>query len=197
MPGWPIRPPKLKMRMKTLGKSGHSAAIRHHGWQQKTASCYRRRHQWIGRCLLCQTPCRAAGISLDVVLVEARHRIGGLIRSERVQGCLVEHGPDAVLRKKPAAEELCKTLGLTQIMRAPAANQGFYVLHRGRITPLPDGYRMVAPTKKMPLFTSRLFSTSVRFAFAWNPWFPSASWIRKRVWAPSFGDGLDGKPWSE
>ena len=55
---------------------------------------------------------RAAGAPIEYTLFESSHRLGGSISSERVEGCLVEAGPDSFLTEKPWAAMLCKELGI-------------------------------------------------------------------------------------
>ncbi|MDA2914536.1 FAD-dependent oxidoreductase, partial [Acidobacteriia bacterium AH_259_A11_L15] len=55
---------------------------------------------------------RQAGAPLEEYLVEASSRLGGALRSERADGCLVEAGADSFLTEKPEAMELCRQLGL-------------------------------------------------------------------------------------
>lgn len=113
------------------------------------------------------------GLNLQVELVEAGSRAGGLIRSEWFHDCLLEHGPDAVLRTKPAAEVLCRRIGLDGELEIPQPGRGFFVLHRGNITPLPEGFRMVVPTRLGPLFKSRLFSPLAAMRLCLEPFIPS------------------------
>src|ERR1017187_10582759 len=55
---------------------------------------------------------RRAGADLDYVLYEASARLGGVLRTERIDGCLVEAGPDSFITEKPWATDLCRALGL-------------------------------------------------------------------------------------
>src|SRR3970282_2962215 len=48
----------------------------------------------------------------DCTLIETCPRLGGVIRSEQVEGCLVEAGPDSFIAEKPWAMELIRELGL-------------------------------------------------------------------------------------
>jgi protoporphyrinogen/coproporphyrinogen III oxidase len=45
-------------------------------------------------------------------LIEARPRLGGLIQSEHIEGCMIEGGPDGFLSAKPAAMDLITELGM-------------------------------------------------------------------------------------
>src|SRR5262245_50501865 len=61
-----------------------------------------------------QEEARMAGIPLVCTLVEARERLGGVILTERIDGFIIEAGPDAFLTQKPWGLELCHALGLAE-----------------------------------------------------------------------------------
>jgi protoporphyrinogen/coproporphyrinogen III oxidase len=44
---------------------------------------------------------RRRGAAVEYVLYEASPRLGGVLRTERVNGCIVEAGPDSFLTEKP------------------------------------------------------------------------------------------------
>jgi protoporphyrinogen/coproporphyrinogen III oxidase len=99
------------------------------------------------------------GMSLDLTLIEARERLGGTIASERVDGFLVEAGPDSFLSEKPWALALCRRLGVEdRLVRTDDRFRRVFVWHRNRLHPLPDGFQLLAPTALRPFVTSRLFS---------------------------------------
>src|SRR5258708_31108206 len=62
---------------------------------------------------------RERGIALELVLLEARERLGGTIATERAGGFLVEAGPDSFLSEKPWALALCRRLGLQDPLPRP------------------------------------------------------------------------------
>ena len=98
-------------------------------------------------------------------LVESRGRLGGVIHTEQVEGCVVDAGPDSFLSVKPAAMDLIRDLGLAdQVIGSNDHLRKTYVRKRGRLVPLPDGLMMMVPTRIMPLVTTRLLSwpTKVR-----------------------------------
>src|ERR1022692_3228178 len=53
-----------------------------------------------------------AQAGIPSTLIEARPRLGGVIQTEHVEGCVIEAGPDSFLSMKPAAMELIRELGL-------------------------------------------------------------------------------------
>ena len=96
---------------------------------------------------------------LELTLLEARERLGGSIASERVDGFLVEAGPDSFLSEKPWALALCRRLGVEdRLVRTDDRFRKVFVWRGGRLHPLPDGFQLLAPTAMRPFVTSSLFS---------------------------------------
>ena len=92
-------------------------------------------------------------------ILESLPRLGGVIRTERVEGCTIEAGPDSFLSAKPAALELIRDLGLAdQVIGSNDHLRKTYVRRGGRLVPLPDGLMMMVPTKILPLATTSLLT---------------------------------------
>jgi oxygen-dependent protoporphyrinogen oxidase len=110
---------------------------------------------------------RKSGTQLEYVLYEASPRLGGVLRTERVDGCLVEAGPDSFVTEKPWAADLCRALGLgDQLIGSNDGDRKTYILTRGHLVEMPDGLMFMVPTKILPTGLSPLFSwkTKVRMA---------------------------------
>jgi protoporphyrinogen/coproporphyrinogen III oxidase len=102
---------------------------------------------------------RERGIEIDLKVIEARGRLGGTIATERVDGFLVEAGPDSFLSEKPWALALCRRLGVeSKLVRTDDRFRKVFVWYRGRLHPLPDGFQLLAPTRLLPFAASSLFS---------------------------------------
>jgi oxygen-dependent protoporphyrinogen oxidase len=102
---------------------------------------------------------RERRLPLDVTVVEAAGRLGGTIRSERVDGFLVESGPDSFISEKPWALALAERIGLgPRLCRTDDRYRRTYVAHAGRLHPLPDGFLLLAPARLAPFVGSSLFS---------------------------------------
>jgi len=113
---------------------------------------------------------RRAGASLEYVLYESTPRLGGVLVTERVDGCLVEAGPDSFLTEKPWASDLCREVGLgDELIGSNDADRKTYILVKGRLALIPDGLMFMVPTKIMPTVLSPLFSvrTKLRMAGEW------------------------------
>jgi oxygen-dependent protoporphyrinogen oxidase len=86
---------------------------------------------------------QANGVALRCAVYEGDVRLGGKIISERVDGVLVEGGPESFVTRKPAALALCRELGLgDRLIGADDAGRN-YVLHDGqpvRVPTSPQGF---------------------------------------------------------
>jgi protoporphyrinogen/coproporphyrinogen III oxidase len=102
---------------------------------------------------------RRAGVELEYVLYESSSRLGGVLRTELVDGCLVEAGPDSFVTEKPWAADLCRNLGIgDQLIGSNDVGRKTYILTRGRLAEMPDGLMFMVPTKILPTGLSPLFS---------------------------------------
>src|SRR6266404_1056899 len=107
---------------------------------------------------------RHTRVPLEYVLYEPSSRLGGVIPTERVDGCVVEAGPDSFLTEKPWAADLCRELGLEdQLIGSNDTDRKTYILLKGKLTPLPDGLMFMIPTKLAPSLLSTLFSPATKF----------------------------------
>jgi protoporphyrinogen/coproporphyrinogen III oxidase len=96
---------------------------------------------------------------IPATILEARPRLGGVIRTEYLEGCTLEAGPDSFLSSKPAALELIRELGLAdQVIGSNDFSRKTYVWKQGRLIPLPEGLMMMVPTKIGPLLKTPLLS---------------------------------------
>ncbi|MHC4548446.1 MAG: protoporphyrinogen oxidase [Planctomycetota bacterium] len=74
----------------------------------------------------------------EVTLFEARDRLGGNIRTEEVEGCRVEWGPNGWLDNEPGTREFVRALGLeSRLVRARECAALRFVWRAGRLRALP------------------------------------------------------------
>lgn len=100
---------------------------------------------------------------IDCTLVEAQPRTGGILKTDHVDGCVVECGADSFLASKPWALELIHDLGLeSDVIDSDLALRRTLLVHRGKLTPLPDGLRMMVPTRLLPVWRSPFFALSTK-----------------------------------
>jgi oxygen-dependent protoporphyrinogen oxidase len=110
---------------------------------------------------------RERSLNLEVLLIEASHRLGGAIATERFDDFLVEGGPDSFISEKPSALRLCERLGLaSRLISTQSAYQKIHVVHRGKLEPLPEGFFLLAPTRLWPFVQTPLFSWAGKLRMA-------------------------------
>ncbi len=95
----------------------------------------------------------------EVLVCDARPRVGGVMETTQLDGCLVEGGPDSYLAQKPWATALIRKLGLEgQLIGSNDDRRKTFIVRRGRLVPMPDGLLMMVPTKVLPMVGTRLLS---------------------------------------
>lgn len=102
---------------------------------------------------------RLAEAGAPFVLVESSPWLGGKIATERVDGLVIEGGPDCFLAAKPAGLALARSLGLTERLRATdPSHRRTYVRRGGRLHELPEGLTGLVPSRIAPLLKTRVLS---------------------------------------
>lgn len=110
---------------------------------------------------------RDAGATIEYTLYESSPRLGGVLRTECVEGCIVEAGPDSFITEKPWATGLCRAIGLgDQLIGSNDTDRKTYMLVRGRLVEMPDGLMFMVPTKILPAVLSPLFSWKTKLRMA-------------------------------
>ena len=125
---------------------------------------------------------------VTVQLVEAAPRVGGVVRTERTDGWVIDAGPDALLAHKPAAVELCRELGLSDRLVSTRLPRTAYVLRDGRLCPLAEGSFLGFPLSVGALARSPLFTWAGKIRLACEVAVPRgdsedesiASFVRRR-----------------
>lgn len=96
---------------------------------------------------------------LDLVLLEARDRLGGAIWTDHRDGFTLEGGADSFITNKPWAVDLCRELGLgDRLIETDSRHRRSFVVHSGRLVPVPEGFVLMAPQKLLPLLTTPVLS---------------------------------------
>ncbi len=94
-----------------------------------------------------------------ITLIESDRRLGGKITTERVEGFVIEGGPDTFLSYKPRGLGLCRELGLEE--RLHGTNQKIrrtYVMRHGKLYDLPEGLTGLIPSRFGPMIKTGLIS---------------------------------------
>ena len=117
----------------------------------------------------------APALRAHVTILEASGRPGGRIRTDRIDGFVVEAGPDSFLRSKPEAVALVEELGLhDEIMGTRPWPRRAFVARAGALHALPEGLSGLVPIRAAPVLGSRLLSLPGRLRFLAEPLIPAA-----------------------
>lgn len=98
-----------------------------------------------------------AGIAATII--ERQNRLGGVIQTDYIEGCVAEGGPDSFITIKPAGKELAEELGLGgDLIGSNDHQRATFIWRKGRLVKLPDGMTMMVPGKIAPILQTPLLS---------------------------------------
>jgi oxygen-dependent protoporphyrinogen oxidase len=96
---------------------------------------------------------------VSIAMFESGNRWGGVIRSSEEDGFVLEHGPDSLIRIKPAGLELIRQVGLADQVQDTRPEARHSLIARGRrLIPVPEGLYLLAPGRMLPFALSPLIS---------------------------------------
>jgi oxygen-dependent protoporphyrinogen oxidase len=96
---------------------------------------------------------------LEIVVLEAKDRIGGVIATNRIDGFTLEGGPDSFITNKPWGIDLCRRVGLAeQLIETDVTHRRSFVVRNGQLAPVPDGFVLMAPHRILPMLTTPVLS---------------------------------------
>ncbi|HKC63842.1 MAG TPA: protoporphyrinogen oxidase [Pyrinomonadaceae bacterium] len=111
--------------------------------------------------------------NIEVVLIEASERMGGIIRTEQRDGFLLECGPDSFISEKPEALALAKRIGLgSRLIETNETNRRSFIVRDGRLHAVPEGFQLLAPSRFWPFVTSGIFSLKGKARMALDLFLP-------------------------
>ncbi len=138
-----------------------------------------------------QEAAKKAGQPLRLTLLESRSRIGGAIWTEKIDGFLCEGGADSFITNKPWGMQLCHRLGLGgELIGTDQRNRRSFVLRKGQILAVPEGFVLMAPSRMWPILTSPILSWKAKLRIVLEPFIPRgdasldeslASFVRRRL----------------
>lgn len=95
----------------------------------------------------------------EVVLLEADSRIGGVLETVRQNGFSFERSADNFITNVPWAIDLCRRLGIEdQLLQTNNKFRQAFVVHRGRLCKIPEGFLIMAPSRIWPVLTTPILS---------------------------------------
>lgn len=111
---------------------------------------------------------------IDLTLLEASARPGGVIHTIRRDGFVLDVGPDNFITDKPWAVQLSRRLDINdQLQSTNHAHRSALVVRRGRLLPIPAGFLLMAPTRIAPFVFSPLFSWRGKLRMAAERFIPA------------------------
>lgn len=97
--------------------------------------------------------------AVEVLLLEAAPRVGGVFRTDFHDGFLLEAGPDSFISEKPRAIDLVKRIGLgNHLIKTNREHRRSFVVRDGQLRQVPEGFQLLAPSRIWPFLTSDIFS---------------------------------------
>lgn len=120
---------------------------------------------------------------VDVLVLESNDYFGGKVRSQRMDGFLVEAGPNAALETTPLLTELVREVGLEEKkIYADERAKNRFIVRGGRLIPLP--------TSPLAFLRTPLFSWRAKLRLFKEPFIPRgaqasdesvADFVRRRL----------------
>lgn len=100
-----------------------------------------------------------SGKQVDLTLLEAGSRLGGIVQTREREGFLLESGPDSFISEKPEALTLTRRLGLeSHLIETNKIHRRSFIVRQGRLLPVPEGFHLLAPSRFWPFIKSDIFS---------------------------------------
>ncbi len=96
---------------------------------------------------------------VQLTLFEASDRLGGVLETVHRDGFLIERSADNFITTIPSAVDLCRRVGLAdQLLSTSGEHRQAFVVSRGRLRKIPDGFLIMAPTRLWPVLATPILS---------------------------------------
>ena len=110
---------------------------------------------------------QSSNTPIKLTLLEGSSRLGGTIQTGHRDGFLIERGPDSFISEKPEAVALAKRLGLeSQLIETNQLHRRSFIVNRGRLSPVPEGFQLLAPSRIWPFINTDIFSLGAKLRMA-------------------------------
>lgn len=111
---------------------------------------------------------------VQTALFEAGDRVGGVIETLRRDEFLIERSADMFSTKEPWALELCRRVGIAdQLINTNSAGRRAFVVHRGRMVPVPEGFTLLSPARTWPVIKTPLLSWRGKLRLGYERFVPA------------------------
>ncbi len=115
----------------------------------------------------------ADGFGLEITLLEKLPHLGGVVKSERLNGILYEAGPEAWASYKRPAKELAASLDIRDnLIGSNDSIRKTYIARGNKLASLPDGMLFFMPVDPFAFFRSAPLSLRGKLRTALEPFIP-------------------------
>lgn len=134
---------------------------------------------------------REKDLMLNILLIDAAEKVGGVIKTIKRHDCLLELGPDSMQTGKPWGLNLMKELGLDhEIVDTNENNRRAFVAQGNTLLPVPVGFRLIAPGSLIQLAASPCLSLWGKLRAAIEPFIPKNSSFANNKVPDNFDESL-------
>jgi protoporphyrinogen/coproporphyrinogen III oxidase len=113
---------------------------------------------------------------VDITLLEAGNRLGGIIQTEQRDGFVIERGPDSFISEKPEALKLARRLKIdTRLIETNEKYRRSFIVRKGKLRAVPEGFQLLAPARMWPFLTTDIFSFAGKLRMAADLVIPRAT----------------------
>ncbi len=104
---------------------------------------------------------------ISVTLLERADTLGGVLRTRREEGFLFEAGADNFITNVPWAVDLCRRIGfLDQLLETDDQHRGAFVVRKGKLHRIPQGFIIMAPSRVWPVVTTPILGPLAKLRMA-------------------------------
>jgi protoporphyrinogen/coproporphyrinogen III oxidase len=110
----------------------------------------------------------------EVTLLGASSRVGGILQTDRRDGWLIERSADMFTTREPWALDLSRRVGIAdELIETDARYRRAFVVCRGKLVPVPEGFTLMSPAKIWPIVKTPLLSPLGKLRLAWEYFTPA------------------------
>lgn len=107
--------------------------------------------------------------AVKTTLFEAGDRVGGVLQTVRRDNFLIECGADNFITNLPEATDLSRRIGIEdQLVNTNDGLRQAFVVSKGRLCSIPDGFIVMAPSKLWPIISTPILSPLGKLRLAWE-----------------------------
>ncbi len=112
-------------------------------------------------------------IPLEITLLDAATRLGGVIETVTRDGFQMESGPDMFITERPEALNLSRRLNLEpELLPVTEGHAQSCVLYRGKLRPIPRGFYLIASGQPALLWALPFIGPLGKARMLLEPWVP-------------------------